>query len=116
MLGALFGKLLSRKDADDPTQKPYRKLQVDELPIITVLKKLNYKQLLADYEARHGRSLKPLERSGPTKKKLCPGCVDVPSVKAPSSYPYANNGGKQAVMRCPHCLKTLEKAVLSHRV
>lgn len=39
---------------DEPVRKPYRKLQVDDLPIIVVPETLDYRQLLADYEARHG--------------------------------------------------------------
>ncbi|MGP9076210.1 hypothetical protein ACSYHE_10520, partial [Geobacillus thermodenitrificans subsp. calidus] len=46
LIGALLGKSLSRKDMDEPVRKPYRKLQVDDLPIIDVPETLDYRQLL----------------------------------------------------------------------
>ncbi|PJW16815.1 DDE-type integrase/transposase/recombinase [Geobacillus sp. WSUCF-018B] len=128
LIGALLGKSLSRKDMDEPVRKPYRKLQVDDLPIIDVPETLDYRQLLADYEARHGRPLPPIQRRDNAKHRV-PDSLTCPRCQAPSSYLYANNGGKgqyqckvcqcrfnhrnrfkkQAVFRCPHCFQTLEK-------
>ena len=128
LIGALLGKSLSRKDMDEPVRKPYRKLQVDDLPIIVVPETLDYRQLLADYEARHGRPLPPIQRRDNAKHRV-PDSLTCPRCQAPSSYLYANNGGKgqyqckvcqcrfnhrnrykkQALFRGPHCFQTLEK-------
>ncbi|TXK86990.1 hypothetical protein FVE68_11875, partial [Geobacillus sp. AYS3] len=42
LMGVIVGKSLNRKDLDEPVQKPYRKLQVDDLPIIDVPETLDY--------------------------------------------------------------------------
>ncbi|MGG1657560.1 hypothetical protein ABEH79_15885, partial [Geobacillus thermopakistaniensis] len=60
LMGVIVGKSLNRKDLDEPVQKPYRKLQIDDLPIIDVPETLDYRKLLADYEAQHGRPLRPI--------------------------------------------------------
>lgn len=113
---------------DEPINKPYRKLEVDDMPIIEVLEKLDYQELLTNYQAKHGKELKPVVRRKNSKTKVpknltCPQCV------APSTFIYANNGDKgqyqckvcdclfskknrflkEAIIKCPHCLKTLER-------
>ncbi|TXK89121.1 transposase, partial [Geobacillus sp. AYS3] len=128
LMGVIVGKSLNLEDLDEPIQKPYRKLQVDDLPIIDVPETLDYRKLLADYEAQHGRPLRPIQRRANAKHRV-PDSLTCPRCQAPSSYLYANNGGKgqyqckvcqcrfnhrnrftkQAVFRCPHCKKTLEK-------
>ena len=112
--------------SDVPISKKYRKLQIDSLPIIEVLKKFDYQDLLDDYYQEKGRELKPINRrsdSSPPKSLTCPRC------SAPSEYLYDNTGGrgqyhckvckllfnsknrysKEAILKCPHCSKTLEK-------
>jgi putative transposase len=56
-MGMIFGKSLNLEDLDEPVQKPYRKLQVDDLPIIDVPKTIDFRKLLTDYEAQHSRPL-----------------------------------------------------------
>ncbi|BAD74272.1 hypothetical protein GKP29 (plasmid) [Geobacillus kaustophilus HTA426] len=93
LMGVIVGKSLNRKDLDEPVQKPYRKLQVDDLPIIDVPETLDYRKLLADYEAQHGRPLRPIQRRANAKHRV-PDSLTCPRCQAPSSYLYANNGGK----------------------
>src|SRR5690625_3939149 len=78
---------------DEPVNKPYRKFEVDEMPIIEVLEKLDYQELLTNYQEKHGKELKPIVRRRNSKTKVpknltCPKCV------APSTFIYANNGNK----------------------
>ncbi|MED4878042.1 transposase, partial [Anoxybacillus geothermalis] len=53
LMGVIVGKSLNLEDLDEPIQKPYRKLQVDDLPIIDVPETLDYRKLWADNEAQH---------------------------------------------------------------
>ena len=128
LLGIILGKSMARGLYDEPINKPYRKLEVDDMPIIEVLEKLDYQELLTNYQAKHGKELKPIVRRKNSKTKVpknltCPKCV------APSTFIYANNGDKgqyhckvcdclfskknrflkEAILRCPHCEKTLER-------
>lgn len=128
LLGIILGKSMARGLYDEPINKPYRKLEVDDMPIIEVLEKLDYQELLTNYQAKHGKELKPVVRRKNSKTKVpknltCPKCV------APSTFIYANNGDKgqyhckvcdclfskknrflkEAILRCPHCEKTLER-------
>ncbi|NNV05643.1 transposase, partial [Geobacillus sp. MMMUD3] len=43
LMGVILGKSLHLEDWDEPIQKPYRKLQVDDLPIIDVPETLDYR-------------------------------------------------------------------------
>lgn len=124
----ILGKSVARGLYDEPVNKPYRKLIVDDMPIIEALEKLDYRQLLKNYKLEYGKPLKPVQRrkNNPVKipeKIICAQC------SAPSTYLYANNGDKgqyqckicdclfsqqnrylkEAIIRCPHCLKTLER-------
>ncbi|OAK74742.1 transposase, partial [Lederbergia galactosidilytica] len=58
----LIGKNMFEKPTEEPVHKPYRKLQVDDLPIIETHGKLNYKILLENYSMEHGKPLKPVKR------------------------------------------------------
>ena len=112
--------------SDAPIRKKYRALQIDALPIIEVLKKFEYKILLEQYQHLNGKILKPIKRrsdSLPDPSLACPRC------SAPSNYIYDNTGGrgqylckicrlhfnhknrfsKEAILKCPHCNKTLDK-------
>ncbi|KAF0823032.1 Transposase [Cytobacillus firmus] len=50
LLTLLIGKSMFDKPKETPVNKPYRKLQVDDLPIIQTLEKLDYKLLLRDFQ------------------------------------------------------------------
>ena len=45
----------------NPGINSYRKLQVDQMPIIEYIKKLDYKKLLLEYSMEHGKELKPVK-------------------------------------------------------
>ncbi|MUV37525.1 hypothetical protein JNUCC1_01331 [Lentibacillus sp. JNUCC-1] len=128
LLGIILGKSVARALYDEPVNKPYRKMEVDEMPVIEVPEKLDYKELLNDYQASHGKELKPVKRHKNSVVEV-PATMTCPKCSAPAAYLYANNGGKgqyqckvcaclfskqnrylkQAIIKCPHCLKTLEK-------
>ncbi|MBL5774981.1 DDE-type integrase/transposase/recombinase, partial [Bacillus sporothermodurans] len=129
LLTLLIGKSMFDKPKDQqPVNKPYRKLQVDDLPIIEIPEKLNYRNLLTEYQEKHGKSLKPVQRRKNAKVTV-PKAMKCPKCGAPSDYLYANNGekgqyqckvcsclfsdknrfSKEAILKCPHCSKTLEK-------
>lgn len=128
LLTLLIGKNMFDKPTEKPVNKPYQKLQVDELPIIETLQKLDYQILLKEYLEKNGKPLKPVQRRSNTKGKV-PSSMKCPRCGAPSDYLYANNGGKgqyqckvcaclfnkknqyakEAILKCPHCSKTLEK-------
>jgi len=114
---------------DVPQEDPiislkYQKLTIDDPPVYEVLEKLDYKQLITDFQNENNKPLKPVNRRGknpPSKEIRCPRC------EAPSDYLYANNGGvgqfrckvcsclfnkqnkfcKQVLLKCPHCLHQL---------
>ncbi len=128
LLGSLLGKHIARNIYDEPINKPYRKLQVDQIPIIEVPEKLDFNQLLIDYQVKHGKILAPIKRHK-NKKVTVPNTLTCPRCGAPHQYLYDNTGGrgqfqckvcscnfnfknyysKVAILRCPHCSKTLEK-------
>lgn len=74
--------------------KKYTRLQVDPLPVFEAprIKKIyDFNNLLADYEKKKGKPLKPVSRRGgvvPPADLICPYC------SAPYTYIYSNNGGK----------------------
>lgn len=128
LLTIVLGRSVDQAKPEQPINKEYRKLVVDELPVIQVPEKLSFQDIKQAYFARTGKELKPVRRHANTKvhvpeKLCCPRC------SAPSSYLYANNGAsgqyrckacdclfnqqsryqKEAIFRCPHCLKALEK-------
>ncbi|WLR41657.1 DDE-type integrase/transposase/recombinase [Bacillus carboniphilus] len=126
LLTLLLGKSVFEKSTEKPVNKPYRKLQVDHLPIVEIPEKLDFNQLLAEHLESKGKPLKPVKRrSG----KPIPSSIQCPKCGAPSSYLYANNGDKgqyqckvcsclfseknrylkEAIFKCPHCMKSLEK-------
>lgn len=116
------------KSPEQPVNKPYRKLQVDELPIIEVPEKLDYQVLRTEFLAKHGKPLNPVRRHKNTKISV-PKSLICPKCGAPSDYLYANNGAKgqyrckvctclfsdknrflkEVILKCPHCSKSLEK-------
>jgi hypothetical protein len=62
LLTLLIGKNMFDKPTEKPVNKPYQKLQVDELPIIETLQKLDYQILLKEYLEKNGKPLKPVQR------------------------------------------------------
>jgi len=115
------------KPEEKPINKPYRKLQVDELPIIETPEKFDYQVLLNEFHEKHGKPLKPVQRHKNAKVHV-PSHLNCPKCGAPSDFLYANNGEgqyqckvcaclfseknrylKETILRCPHCSKTLEK-------
>lgn len=60
LLTLLVGKNMFEKPIELPVNKPYRRLQVDDLPIIKPLEKLNYKILLNEYLNKYGKHLTPI--------------------------------------------------------
>src|SRR5699024_6313747 len=127
-MAIILGKSVARGLYDDPIDKPYRKFEVDDLPIIEKLEKLDYIQLIKEYEQKHGKPFKPVQRRKNSVVKV-PEKLTCPRCSAPSSYLYANNGGegqylckicgclfnqknrflKESVFRCPYCIKALER-------
>ena len=128
LLTFLLRKNMFDKPKESPVNKPYRKLQVDDLPIIETLQKLDYKILLTEYLEKNGKPLKPVQRRKNSKTAV-PKSMNCPQCGAPSDYLYANNGdkgqfqckvcsclfsgknrySKEAILKCPHCAKTLDK-------
>ena len=128
LVGILIGKRLKRKTFEEPVNKPYRKLQVDAIPIIEVPEKLSYTALSDEYFQKYGKHLKPVKHHKNSKSRV-PNTLVCPRCGAPHSYLYDNNGGrgqykckvcsccfnfknyysKAAVLKCPHCFRVLEK-------
>ena len=128
LLSLLLGKAVGSARSDEPMDKPYRKLLVDELPVIEQLERLSFQDLLDEYVVTHGKPLKPVRRHAKSKASV-PKNICCPKCGAPSDYLYVNNGGKgqylckvcdclfnqksrylkETILKCPHCLKTLEK-------
>lgn len=124
----LFGKDAINIKSDKPVNKKYRKLQVDDMPIIEKVQKYDYKELLKEYKLKHGKELRPVKHRK-NSKNITPKSITCPCCNAPSTYIYDNSGGrgqyrckvckstfnrknrfsKSVILRCPHCLKTLEK-------
>jgi endogenous inhibitor of DNA gyrase (YacG/DUF329 family) len=128
LLTLLVGKSMFKKPEETPVNIPYRKLQVDDLPIIETIEKLDYQVLLKEYFEKKGKELKPVQRRSNAKVTI-PKKMNCPKCGAPSDFLYANNGdkgqyqckvcsclfsdknrfSKEAILKCPHCSKTLEK-------
>lgn len=101
LIGAVLGKNSYRKNLDKPVNKPYRRLHVDDLPIIEIPEKLNYLSLLQEYHQKHGKNLKPVKPHKNSKARV-PNTLSCPCCSAPSIYIYDNNGGR-GQYRCKVC-------------
>lgn len=127
MLTLLIGRgLFFNKPEEKPVDLSYRKLEVDNLPIVQSIEKKDFRQLLQKYEEENGKVLRPIKRRSKTRISLS---LSSPVCGAPSEYLYANNGAggqceckvcgtlfseknryaKELILKCPHCMKTLEK-------
>ncbi|WP_019413836.1 DDE-type integrase/transposase/recombinase [Paenisporosarcina sp. TG20] len=129
----LVGKVLFKPRLPDPIRKDYRKLEIDDLPLMITHEKMDYKELLQAHFKQSGKVLKPVKRR--TKStvsissvKICPRC------DAPADYLYANNGTKgqcwckvcdfkfndrhsyrfKMAMHCPHCERLLSQIKERH--
>ena len=105
------------------------------MPIIETFEKLDYKMLLIDYQNKHAKKLKPINRRQ-SYKSIVPKTLYCPRCNAPHQYIYDNNGGKGQFLckvcnftfskrqkylksisfKCPHCKKTLEKIKIRKKV
>ncbi len=87
------------KPSGQPLDWPYRKFQVDPMPVIKTIEIQNYRKLLAAHSERTGKVLKPVKRRKPStvpKTLICPYC------HAPHEYLYDNNGGR-GQFQCKVC-------------
>src|SRR5690625_4354208 len=92
-MAIILGKSVARGLYDEPINKPYRKLVVDKMPIIEKLEKLDFHQLLKEYEQEHGKRLKPVQRRKNSLVKV-PESLTCPRCSAPSTYLYSNKDRK----------------------
>lgn len=98
------------KPKDDFKEKHpnYRSFAVDPKPPLTEPPRLketsepkDYKQLLAEYEALHGKSLGPVKRrkkSPPVPRQIVCTCCN-----APHDFLYFNDGKKRSQIKCKVC-------------
>ena len=109
---------------DDSNSPNYQKFKVDKLPKIIRFEKVDYQFLLAYYQHKYNKIIKPIRRRNGksiSSKIVCPRCG------APHDYIYDNNGNrgqfqckicgqnfnesnfanKPVVMICPYCGRTL---------
>lgn len=128
LIGVVTGKSMARSAYDEPVRKPYRKLQVDEMPKIEIPEKLRYEDLLQAHLREKGKPLKPVQRRASSQARV-PNTLSCPRCGAPHTFLYDNTGGrgqfkckvcaccfnfknyysKAAILKCPHCDKTLER-------
>lgn len=122
----LIGKTLAKPRIDEPVRKDFRKMQVDDLPILIPHEKLNHIELIQQYLETTGKVLKPVQRRK-NRSVSIPVSQTCPRCDAPHPYLYANNGkGGQFLckvcdlkfnpsnkyrfertIQCPHCQRTL---------
>ena len=103
LLTLLIGKGMFEsppKNTDKPVNLPYQKLQIDELPLIQKLEKLDYRVLLQEHLDQTGKAIKPVQRR--RKSTPVPSSFHCPKCGAPSDYLYANNG-KNGQYLCKVC-------------
>jgi len=116
----------TKRNGEEPVNKPYKKLSVDEMPIFEKTLKGNYKDIIADHMSKTMIMIKPIKHRTSSKvpqNMRCPYC------DAPHQYIYDNNGGKgqflckvctavfnkkdkplrDVVLKCPHCRSHLQK-------
>jgi len=98
------------KPKDDFKEKHpnYRVFSVDPLPPLTeppakqsVQPAKDYKLLLAQYQADHGKSLRPVKQRANSPK--VPSLTVCPLCNAPHIYLYYNDGNKRTQLKCKVC-------------
>ena len=110
---------------DDSKSPEYQKFKTDRLPVIIKHEKQDYKFLLAYYQWRYDKPVKPIKRRD---SKELPVSVSCPRCNAPHHYIYDNTGGRGSylckvcglifavgiefgtslTLACPYCSKTLQ--------
>lgn len=128
LIGVVTGKSMARSAYEEPVRKPYRKLQVDAMPKIEIPEKLHYGDLLQAHLREKGKPLRPVQRRANSQARV-PNTLSCPRCGAPHTFLYDNTGGrgqfkckvcaccfnfknyysKTAILKCPHCDKTLER-------
>lgn len=105
LLDCVSGKNPELKPKDDFQQKHpnYRKFYVDPLPPLTtpplITPKLNYKELLLNFEKQNGFPLRPVKK----RKNVVAVDCRCPSCDAPPEYMYWNDGKKRTQQKCKVC-------------
>lgn len=92
-------------ETEEPTDKKYVKLEIDELPLLKPTDKIDCTELLELYKQKHKKPLKPVKHRVPLdigKDVVCPFCG------AGQEYFYDNNGGKGQLL-CKVCSHTFNK-------
>ncbi len=96
------------KDEFKQRHPQYRKFSVDPNPPLKEKpsgkqkrKTKNYKLILAEHEAVHGKPLRPVKRRSTSPK--VPQAVSCPDCSAPHQYLYYNDGNKRSQIRCKVC-------------
>lgn len=71
-----LGAMKASKQSDEPVDKPYRKLKVDDMPIFDKIKKYDYKVLLKQHLLDKGKELKHVNSKVPVPESMsCPFSV-----------------------------------------
>lgn len=90
---------------DDSVSPEYQKFRVDKLPSIIKQEKVDYKLLLAYYQYKYNKVIKPINRRN---NKIIDNKVFCPKCGAPHDYIYDNNGNK-GQYQCKICGHTFLK-------
>ena len=89
---------------DDSNSPDYQKFKTDKLPVIKKFEKHDFRFLLAYYQWKYGKTLKPINRRN---DKTIPETVVCPRCGATHHYIYDNNGGKGEYL-CKVCSLTFD--------
>lgn len=83
----------------NPKSPKYKQFSVDKPPIVRELQKLDYRELIKQYQETFGKTIKPIKSRGGTAvadSVICPYC------DAPHTYIYDNTGGRGQLL-CKVC-------------
>ena len=89
---------------DDSNSPDYQKFKTDKLPVIKKFEKHDFRFLLAYYQWKYGKTLKPINRRN---GKTIPDTIVCPRCGATHHYIYDNNGGKGEYL-CKVCSLTFD--------
>lgn len=97
---------------DDSHSPEYQKFKVDKLPRMFNPEPVDYNLLLAYYQHKYGKTVKPIKHKSEndiSKSVKCPRCG------APHQYLYRNNGdkGQYECNLCHDCCRS-HKAIYRH--
>ncbi|MFR1904958.1 MAG: hypothetical protein ACLS28_03860 [Clostridium neonatale] len=90
---------------DDSNSPQYQKFKIDKLPTILKFEKVDYILLLAYYNHKYNKILKPVQRRN---GKSIPKSIVCPKCDAPHDYIYDNNGSK-GQFQCKVCSLTFKE-------